>query len=223
MTKLKKVLLSLGLTLILTGLVSGWVTYILYIENEAAPVSLPGFYVTTDNFLWDRGYVTANGTWVMEAPDMMANPIRTSKIVCILRDRVCRESTAEITNYYSKVLNLEIDLHDILKWESDQIAYTNDSSICNIYYYYINRVTKQVTGVRKPKKDAPKDVCGDSDKREIKLNLVNGFDIYRDARQKSMSSFARLAPLVIFLMSYLYFLWYIWRRLGRNRLQHEIS
>jgi hypothetical protein len=216
MTKLKRALLSLGSTLILAGFLSGWVTYILYVENKAAPVSLPSFYVTTDSNLWDRGYVTANGTWVMEAPDKMANPVRTSKIVCVLRDRVCRESTAEITNYYSKLLNLELDLHDILKWESDQIAYTNDSSICNIYYYYINRVTKQVTGVRKPKKDAPRDLCGDSDKREIKLNLQNGFDIYWDARQKSMPSFVRMTPLVIFLLGYLYSLWYIWRRLGKN-------
>lgn len=216
MTKLKKALLSLGSTAILVGLLSGWVTYILYVENEAAPVSLPRFYVTTDNYLWDRGYVTASGTWVMEAPDKMANPMRTSKIVCILRDRVCRESTAEITNYYSKLLNLEFDVHDILKWDADQIAYTNDSSICNVYYYYINRVTKQVTGVRKPKNNAPKDTCDHSDKHEIKLNLANGFDIYWDARQKSMSPFLRLAPLAIFLLSYIYLLWYIWRRLGKN-------
>lgn len=215
-------MLCLCLTFIFIGLAFGWTTYILYVENEAAPVSLPSFYVTTDNFLWDRGYVTARGTWVMDAPDKMANPIRTSKIVCVLRDRVCRESIAEITNYFSRSLNLEMDLHDILRWDPDQIAYQNDSSVCNIYYYYINRVTKQVTGVRKPKKDSPKDVCSESDKREIKLNLVNGFDIYWDARQKSMSSFARLTPLILSLLGYIYLLWYIWGRLGKKQ-QPEIS
>ena len=217
MTKLKKALISLGSTFIFIGLLSGWVTYIFYIENEAAPASLPNFYVTTDNILWDRGYVTAKGTWVMELPDKMANPFRTSEIICVYRDKMCRESTAEISNFYSKVLNLNSDLHTILKWDTDQIAYANDSSICNVYYYYINRVTKQVTGVRKPKKDAPKDICDDSDKREIKLNLQNGFDIYWDARQKSMSSFARMTPLVILLLGYLYSLWYIWRRLGKDK------
>lgn len=216
MTKLKKVLLSIGSTLILAGVLSGWVTYILYVENEVAPVSLPGFYVTTDNFLWERGYVTAKGTWVMELPDKMANPMRTSNIVCIQRDRICRESTAEITSYYAKALNLEQDIHEISRWDSEQISYINDSSICNVYYYYINRVTKQVTGIRKQKKDAPKDGCADLDKHDIKLNLVNGFDVYWAARQNAMSSLARVAPIVFFLLGYLYLLWYIWRRLGKN-------
>ena len=106
MTKLKKALISLGSTFIFIGLLSGWVTYIFYIENEAAPASLPNFYVTTDNILWDRGYVTAKGTWVMELPDKMANPFRTSEIICVYRDKMCRESTAEISNFYSNSFTL---------------------------------------------------------------------------------------------------------------------
>lgn len=221
MSILKRITISFIASCLVFALMAGWFLYILHVEDAVAPASLPRFYITTDRNLWDRGYVSASGTWVMESPDEMANPIRTSKITCVYRDKVCRESTAEITNLFSRQLSLNTDIHQIIKWDSDQIVYENDESICNVYYYFLNRVTKQVTGIRKPKKDAPKDTCGKYEERDIKLNLVNGFDVYWKIKQEAMSPFKRVTPLALLLLVGLYSQWFIWRRLGKSKLDKE--
>lgn len=212
---LKKLLFSFIVSLISLALVAGWVSWVLHVEDEAAPASLPSFYITSERSAWDRGYVTASGTWVMELPDVMANPIRTSKIVCIYADKICREATAEFTHLFSKQLNIHVDIHDVVKWDSDQIVYVNDEAICNVYFYYLNRVTKQVTGVRKSKKDAPKDICDKYTDNEIRLKLADGFDVYWAAKQGAMSPFARMTPIALLLLAFLFSIWFIWKRLGK--------
>jgi hypothetical protein len=90
MTKSSKILFSFFITGIAFSMLSAWVLYIFHLESQVAPASLPSFSLTTDDVLWNGGYVSAKGTWTMEAPDEMGYPIRTSEIICTYRDKLCR-------------------------------------------------------------------------------------------------------------------------------------
>jgi len=210
----KKLLWSFVLTSGLIASLAIFLTiYNLYIKS-VAPVSMPFFSLTTDDQMWNKfGYVTADGTWVMEKPDVMYSPFMANKIICVKREGVCRDAEASVDAHGgTSYLRVNLDEFPIIKWDDSQIIYTNNSPECVTYIYSINRETKQVTGIRKPRPNANLESCKDIEKNEIKLKLVSGFDVWQEQISEHTNVFLNVFILILIGLSYLAGMYLAWRR-----------
>ena len=78
-------------------------------------------YVATD--FWDRGYVSAVGTWVFEGDTKLAFPRQTTEIKCYRGTKECHSAQAEIA--FDK-LTVETDRFPITSWDSQSIVYVSN-------------------------------------------------------------------------------------------------
>ena len=107
------------------------------IVNSLTPIKLPvGPHVYVD--AWDRGFVSATGTWTMEN-DRPAFPVQTSNIRCYRDDKSCTAAQAEIA--FGDTLHLETYNYDITKWDNTTILFRTDAA-CVEYIYTIDRANK---------------------------------------------------------------------------------
>lgn len=145
----------------------------LYVSHKV-PVSLYGYSLFVD--FWDRGYVSAEGTWVIEN-EKHAFPLNTSSITCSRETGFCTDSSARVqTGTGTASLNVEAETHQITKWDNDTLTYTTDTR-CVDYVYTINRATKQISGLRKVNAKSDPETCSGLE-NELRLRLTNGFDVY---------------------------------------------
>jgi len=148
------------------------------VEKEV-PFVLPSRSVVTG--MWDKGYVSAMGTWVIDNAKSAA-PFQTSTISCWRSEDVCREARAQLVN--GNYLDVDLDVYEIEKWDAHTIIYTTDSPTCVHYTYTIDRASEAVSGVRVVKTpDDPR--CVDLDRRLV-LRLVDGLDVHMKAREEAL-------------------------------------
>jgi len=205
-------------TLLLTIGLFGSLLAILFLFNllikASVPVSLPFFRLSTDDQMWNKfGYVVAEGTWVMEKPNVMYTPFLANKIICFKKEGICRDAEASV-NVQSESSHLRVDINEypIAKWDETQIIYVNNNPECVTYTYSINKATKQVSGIRKPKPNSSTEFCKDVDKNEIKLKLVDGFDVWQEQQTKHTNVFANTSILIFLILSYLIGMYFVWRK-----------
>jgi len=212
---LKKSLYSIGLTALLLVILYIFITFQIHKVRDAVPVSLPSKSLNADDIFWNKfGYVTAKGTWTMASPDTMGNPLRTSEIVCQKKEAVCREGYASLFQFNSGTpfLNVSVENYPIIKWDDSQIIYTDNLPSCTYYLYTINRITKEVSGVRRPKSKVDENLCKDVEKKEMQLRLVDGYDVVKAETDKVESfNFDRVILIACGLM-WLMGLVIIWRK-----------
>ena len=182
--------------------------------KSKVPVSMQFFSLTTEDLMWRKlGYVVAEGTWVMEKPDVMYTPFLTNKIVCVKKEGVCRDAEASVTSFgETAYLRVNVDEHPIVKWDDNEIVYVNNSPECVSNIYSINRATKQVTGIRKPNANIESDGCKGLQKNEIKLKLVSGFDVWQELQAEHTHKFINISILILLLFGYIFGLYLVWRK-----------
>src|SRR5262249_17801485 len=102
--------------------------------------------------LWDRGYVSANGTWVIDQ-DRMADPINVSNVSCVRNENICYDAQARISRgSFDSYLYSDLERYPIVRWDDSTVQFQNDSTVCVTYIYVIDRATQKLSG-RRVKKD----------------------------------------------------------------------
>jgi len=154
------------------------------------PVILPRLHVFTD--LWDEGYVSASGTWVL-SNDKMGKPEQTSKINCDRHSNICTEAVAIVSGKGSeRILFVDIDTYEIERWDDYEIVTKPLQSTigCVRYVRRINRLQKSVTGIRSTIQN--EDMCKGVDSKEIYMVLTDGFNVYWDLLQERNKKWRQL-------------------------------
>jgi hypothetical protein len=103
-------------------LLLGWIAIgalHLFIMWYKVPVTPLGSGLVTTRS-WDRGFVTAEGTWTIDG-EKHAYPINMSSILCYKDDRYCYSSTAKLSDNY---LVAELYLYEITKWDDATLEFT---------------------------------------------------------------------------------------------------
>lgn len=187
-----------------------------YKAKSRVPVNLPSFELFADDSLWNKfGYVIAKGTWIIEGGDM-ANPLSTSEIECIKSEKICRDATAIVSNFgilEAPILNVDKTSFQILKWDDSQIIYTDTQPSCTYYLYTINRITKEVSGVRKTKANTDPKACESIEKKDLNLRLVDGFKVYKTKLEKVTNMTLVWAVLIGGLIFWLGGIYLIWKKI----------
>lgn len=152
------------------------------------PVSLPSFHFFAD--LWDRGFVSAEGTWII-SNEKMGWPEQTSKIECSKDSRTCTEATAIIRRGGdSRSLSVDIDTYEIERWDQHEIVTKPLQFGCTRYVHRFNRLQKSGTGIRSTiSNEGP---CKGVEAGEKYLVLTDGFKVYWDLLQESQTKRRKL-------------------------------
>jgi hypothetical protein len=141
-----------------------------------ANVYLPGLHVFV--VLWDRGYVSAKGTWVIVG-EKSGLPLQTTEINCHKDLGLCFESTA-ILNVENSFLSVSPNHYKIERWDRHEILTKPDNSAqCVRYTMRIGRLKKSATGLRLRTND--KRECKDFSP-ELHLKLVDGLEVMKQVR-----------------------------------------
>jgi len=182
------VLTVLGLTAILVF----WV----FLADHTFPTSVDlHSFVNVDVDPWDKGLVSAEGTWRAERKHdrilylTLSHPLNISHIRCMRQAGICEVATTRINQgiggYY---LVLEVNDLPIKNWNSKSVAFSigDPSFNCFVETYVITRATKTVLGVSTAdgKCDAPlpKGVQRVSDMKPLQLSLVSGSEFASQTR-----------------------------------------
>lgn len=161
-----------------------------YVKHKV-PVSVGGYHVFTN--LWDKGYVSLRGTWVMDN-SKPAYPLQVSEVVCHLESRDCIESRAEVAG---STLLVKQDRYQITQWNARNLTYISNAD-CVDYVYSVDRITKQVSGIRTIKTGVA-DQCSDIEK-ELKLRLTEGFDVYWKLQEEARPIAINITVLLLVLL-----------------------
>jgi hypothetical protein len=179
--------------------------------DDATKVRLPsGPIVFTDS--WDRGYVSAEGTFVIDN-DRQAFPLQITKMQCYRDDKACTVAMAEVG--FGNTLNLELSTQAISLWNSTTIHIRTDAT-CVEYIYTIDRANKRVLGTRSKKQGVTG--CDVFDSKPLTLTLANGFDVWWKLNQEAIAKYSPFmwAGLALWWVTVLLFGWR-WRpRSGRT-------
>jgi hypothetical protein len=208
---MKKILWSFLLTIVVFCFFAIY-TFILDLQlKEKVPVILPSFFLSIEDEMWNKfGKVQVEGTWFMENRNKYDTVFRTSQIECVRKEKVCSDATATVTIVEDKsFLRVNVKKLQIIKWDDTQIVYFDNSDECVGYIYTIDRITKQVNGIRKLKTNIIK-TC--EIENEMKLKLINGFDFYQKQKLEQKDKQKNNTLIVnLILLSYLIGLYLIWR------------
>ena len=157
------------------------------IESQVPIKIVPGGDAYVDS--WDRGYVSAEGTWIIEGTPQ-AFPIQITNITCLKLDNYCMSAQALIGS--GPIIFIDVNRSEIERWDNNTVVYMDKTSVCVEYVYTINRDSRRVIGSRAPKKDAD-DLCELLEQQEIKLTLVDGYQVWRELERLAT---ARVLPFM---------------------------
>lgn len=153
------------------------------VERQSLPRIASGGSVFTS--FWDRGYVSAKGTWIIE-DSKQAFPRQTTEIKCYRDEKECQSAQAEIT--FGDTLSVQTERFSVTTWDNNTIVYTSTEPSCVSYIYTISRASERVTGQRKPKQAAD-DLCKQVlEQRVLNLTMRDGFQVWQQLQQETMSS-----------------------------------
>lgn len=130
----------------------------MYTQSKV-PVSPTLRHIFVD--LWDKGYVSATGTWIAEGSDDLHDRINMSQVVCHADRKECTDSRASVNSINSGTPHLHInqDVHQITSWSDEMLVYKSGTP-CVEYVYTLSRATKQLTGARTLRPGADPGQCG---------------------------------------------------------------
>lgn len=161
--------------------VAGSLAILLVVNGVAEQRNYPRLqsgHVFTD--FWDRGYVTAVGTWVFEDDTKQAFPRQTSEIKCYRETKECQSAQAEIA---MEMLTVQTERFPIKSWDNESIVYVSSDPLCVVYTYTISRSTKRVSGKREPKASSSAEPsCASFEKRTFYLSLRDGFSVWQQLK-----------------------------------------
>lgn len=133
---------------------------------------------------WDKGYISAIGTWASEAAEW--NPDQATSLFCWRDWKLCVEATAE---HRENTLLVSQRTYLIEEWNENEIVTAKKHNSCPVSTVHIIRSTQEVTGTRFP--DQASGTCAQRSPSTIRL--VDGFHVYsRDLSALSL----RFKPLI---------------------------
>jgi hypothetical protein len=87
---------------------------------DSAPIRMQSKHLILDR--WDRGFVSADGTWTTPGADLAA-PEQTSHITCELVEALCREARATVSGRGpSRTLSVDLFTFEIERWNETEIV-----------------------------------------------------------------------------------------------------
>ena len=161
-------------------------------------VALPSLQISTS--LWDSGYVSAEGTWIISGGEM-GEPEQTSKLVCQRPLGTCIEATAVFSGKGDdRLLSLDVDTYEIERWDGVEIITKPLQFGCARYVRRFNRLQKSVTGIRSTTSN--EGACKALDLTEKHLVLTDGFKVYWELSQQRLKrrrELLRMSPQLLTL------------------------
>lgn len=163
---------------------------------ESAPVVLPPLHVLLD--LWDRGFVSATGTWTIIG-DAMAWPEQTSEVTCLKNTGLCTLATAMVFGKgTSRQISVDTEQHEIERWDEYEIVTKPYQHTCTRYVYRINRTQKSVSGLRTVISTDAK--CRHLSNADMNLALVAGGKVWgslNENYQRSWKGLMQISPALL--------------------------
>lgn len=128
------------------------------------------------------GYITISGTLVGEGGGSVGSPLNTNKITCNKDEGVCRLAQAEI--FDGSLLDIYTETFDIDSWDKNFIVFKSQegASSCVIWTYRIDRVKKEVIGVREKTVNYNSELCMGIGLENFTVKLVDGWDVVKKLR-----------------------------------------
>jgi hypothetical protein len=184
------------IALMLAGLcviLFGWI----FVVNHTLPTSIGlHSFGKVDVDAWDKGFVSAEGTWRPERkPERilfltLSKPLNISKIRCVRQSGFCEVATATLDRSasYGDYLDLELYPIEIKKWTSTTLEFSvgDPSFHCFIETYVITRSTQTITGLStadgKCDGPLPKGISRVADMNPLQLSFVAGSDLVLRSR-----------------------------------------
>ena len=185
--------------LVVGGLVLGWVAVIVLaavVVEFRVPVTLPPRFGAGLTRL-SGDYVRVDGTWTING-EPQGDPVQTTQVRCERLQNRCSGATALIQGgvFEKRILNVVTEEYDVVSWSASQIVFRNDAAICVDYIYTIDLLTEAVAGRRVRKSTSPKadELCALLED-DLRLTLVDGYELSRKWRRDALPWFGRLAGL----------------------------
>lgn len=146
------------------------------------PPMLPGMKMALSE--WDKGNVSAAGTWTSEGrPEW--NPSQVTSLFCWRDWKLCVEATAE---YSDGVRSIGVSQRSfsIAHWDEVEIVTERERDSCPVSAIRIDRATQAVTGIRLP--DKMSEQC-DRSSTGIILRLTDGMMLSFQAMASNLARF----------------------------------
>jgi hypothetical protein len=148
------------------------------IEYQSLPKISSGGSVFTS--FWDRGFVSATGTWIIE-DTKQAFPRQTTEIKCYRDEKECLSAQAEIT--FGDTLSVQTERMRITSWDANTIVYASTEPTCVTYVYTITRASERFTGQRRPKQSTD-DACKMLEQRVLNLTMRDGLQVWQQLQNE---------------------------------------
>ena len=193
------------------------------LESNAVPVSF-GYTKDFSAEQWDSGYFHAKGSYkntsAVEDGDEMVPQV--DEITCTKQANTC---TIAIADVYDHFLHLDVTTFDVETWNDKQITFFDDSSVCAVSSFTIDRTSLSFNILSRKKavipeyaQKSPLHPCDNLKDRNI--TLADGFPIYWHLRQRFEQRNGLYFHALLFVMNAAYFggllLW--WRRRRQAKL-----
>jgi hypothetical protein len=155
---------------------------------NTAAIRLQGKHIILDR--WDRGFVSADGTWTVVGEDM-ASPEQTSNITCDLTDALCREARATISGTgLDRRLTVDLFTFEIERWNEREIVTKPLQFGCTGTAHRWDRTGQSVTGVRST--TSSEGSCRTAERIERRLVLEDGNEVSRRLDEKQREAWLRI-------------------------------
>jgi hypothetical protein len=149
------------------------------LENS---ILLPPF-VYSDLAQYGYEYVTVSGTLVGTKGGNVAYPLNTNEFTCDNSVKECRLIQAQVTSD-SGYLATYKESFPIKSWDNNFIVFKTDpkGSQCATWTYRIDRIKKELIGVRERPTNYDQDSCLGLAMERFEVKLVDGFDVLSELR-----------------------------------------
>jgi hypothetical protein len=191
------------------------------------PVSLHSLpKVDTDD--WDKGFVSAQGTWKAERNHdrilylTLSRPLNISIINCVRQSGFCDVATTTLKylQWGDYSLDLEVNRLEVKKWNDATLEFSvgDPSYHCFIESYVIARGTKTVAGLSTASGNCnapqfPKGTSSALDMEPLQLSLVSGSEaaptIRTDEEARTRSLIEGVALVIMFAWLLLSSIWIV--------------
>jgi hypothetical protein len=163
---------------------------------NSSPIGLQPKNVLTDR--WDRGFVSADGTWTAVSGDM-ASPEQTSNITCERTQAICREARATVSGRGAgRLLSVDLYTFEIELWSDQEIVTKPLQFGCAATVHQWRRDASSVTASRRTTSEEGS--CNAVERVEHDLVLDDGnavFERLRESQREAWRRIVRVSPATI--------------------------
>ncbi len=149
---------------------------VMYSKVENNIILPPYSYVDLASSGYD--YITVSGTLISTGEEGVGNPINTNEFVCDGARSECTLTQAQISQFSGNYLSTYTESFDIASWDGNFIVFSTkkDMANCTVWNYRIDRIKKELIGVREKSNSYSHDACMGVGLDKFEVRLVDGLD-----------------------------------------------